>query len=234
MSVIRIMSGGAAHGLVQRLEPALLAATGCRVDGVFSAVGGLKARLLAGESADVVILTAAIISELEEKGLTVPGRSSAVGDVSTAVAVRRGDPHPDVSTPDGLRASLLSATSIHFPDPAQATAGIHFARVLKALGVQEMTEGRQRTFPNGATAMAALAIATDERPIGCTQLTEIVATPGVEGIGDLPGDLGLATTYTAAVLATSRKRAAAEWLAAALSAPEQEKMRRSCGFFSRA
>jgi molybdate transport system substrate-binding protein len=230
MSTIRIVSGGAAHGLVQRLEPALLAATGCRIDGVFSAVGGLKARLIAGEQADVAILTAAIIAELEDKGLAVTGESRAIGAVSTAVAVRSSDPAPKVGTADDLRAALIAATSIHFPDPTLATAGIHFAGVLRALGIHDETASRHRTFPNGATAMAALAAATDQRPIGCTQLTEIISTQGITSIGDLPGDLGLRTVYTAALLSGSRQAQAVQWLIAALAGPAHAADRSACGF----
>jgi molybdate transport system substrate-binding protein len=230
MKTIRILSGGAAHGLVKRLEPALLAATGCGIDGVFSAVGGHKNRLLGGEQADVAILTAAIIGELEQKGIAIAGQSRAVGRVSTAVAVRSGDTISPITTADDLRAALTSASSIYFPDPQQATAGIHFANVLKRLGIDTSTVSRHRTFPNGATAMAALAAATDERPIGCTQLTEIVSTQGVRLIGDLPGDLGLATTYTAAALAGGHHPDAVTWLIAALAAPHNQAIRAECGF----
>jgi molybdate transport system substrate-binding protein len=230
MSTIKLLSGGAAHGLVSRLEPELLAATGCRIDGVFSAVGGLKTRLLAGERADIAILTAAIIAELEDKGVAMRGLSQPVGSVATAVAVRAGDPHPSIATPDALRATLLAASAIYYPDPEQATAGIHFANVLRRLGIHDATAARHRTYPNGATAMAALAASSDVRPIGCTQLTEIISTSSIEAIGDLPGDLGLVTIYTAAVLTTINQHAATEWLMAALADPARSSLRRACGF----
>lgn len=235
MSTIRVMSGGAAHGLVKRLEAGLLAATGSRIDGTFSAVGGLKARLLAGESADVVILTAAIIRELEGKGLTVAGESRDIGGVSTSVAVCTGAPAPSIATADDLKAALLSASAIYFPDPVQATAGIHFANVLTRLGIHEATAARHRTYPNGATAMAALAAAREPTAVGCTQLTEIISTDGITAVGDLPGDLGLVTTYTAAVTmecvhAGALRAEAARWLTSALSAPDNAAIRSACGF----
>jgi molybdate transport system substrate-binding protein len=230
MNAITVMSGGAAHGLVKRLEPGLLAATGCRINGTFSAVGGLRACLLAGEAADVVILTAAIIRELQDKGLAASGGSRDVGGVSTAVAVREGDPQPSIATPEELRAALLAASGIYFPDPVQATAGIHFANVLRRLGIAEATADRHRTFPNGATAMAALAASGEPSPVGCTQLTEIVSTPGVTAIGDLPGELGLVTTYTAAVMSGTRAPEASRWLVDALAADGNAAIRHACGF----
>jgi len=76
-------------------------------------------------------------------------------------------------------------------------------------------------FPNGNTAMAALAKAAG-RPIGCTQHTEILGTEGVILVGPLPSELGLATTYTAGIVT----RAAAPELARRLiemltTAPER-------------
>ena len=48
MKTVRLLSGGAAHGLVEQVRPAFEAATGCTIDGVFGAVGAMKARLLSG------------------------------------------------------------------------------------------------------------------------------------------------------------------------------------------
>ena len=57
VKALRILSGGAAHGLVEPLRPDFEAATGCTIDGVFGAVGAMKARLLSGEPADLLILS---------------------------------------------------------------------------------------------------------------------------------------------------------------------------------
>ena len=47
--------------------------------------------------------------------------------------------------------------------------------------------------------MRELAAATSPRPIGCTQITEILYTPGVKLTAPLPRRFELATLYTAAV-----------------------------------
>jgi molybdate transport system substrate-binding protein len=205
---LRILSGGATHGLVERIRPAFEAETGYRIDGTFSAVGAMRDKLLAGEQADVMILSRALVDELARSGHVVASSVADVARVATAIAVRQGDPLPDVRTADALRAALAEADAIHFPDPAQATAGIHFAQVIRKLGLWVEVERRLRLAPNGATAMRALAASTDRRPIGCTQETEIRATPGVVLVAPLPPGCGLVTTYTAAV--TVRARAPAE------------------------
>ena len=47
--------------------------------------------------------------------------------------------------------------------------------------------------------MRALAQSRAARPIGCTQVTEILSTPGVTLVGPLPKEFELATVYTAGV-----------------------------------
>lgn len=203
MKTLKILSGGAAHGLVEKIRPAFEAATGCTIDGTFSAVGAMRDRLLAGEPADVVILSRALIDELVESGHLVPAIRD-VAHVATSVAVRSGDPLPAMATSGDLRVALAAADEIHFPDPAQATAGIHFAKVIRQLGQWDNVVNRLRLAPNGATAMKALAASTAPHPLGCTQETEIRITPGVTLVAPLPPGCDLTTVYTAAITATTR------------------------------
>jgi molybdate transport system substrate-binding protein len=199
MKTLRILSGGAAEGLVAALQPAFEASSGCRIDGLFGAVGAMKARLLAGEPADLMILSRGLINGLAIDGHVVAASVKDVGAVQTAIAVRSGDPLPPLGDADQLRAALLAADAIHFPDPEQSTAGIHFARVLRDLGIRDAIAGRLRPAPNGATAMRALAAAKSRQPLGCTQVTEIIATPGIVLAAPLPPGCDLATVYACAI-----------------------------------
>jgi molybdate transport system substrate-binding protein len=212
VKTLRILSGGAAHGLVESVRTEFERDTGCRIDGTFSAVGAMRDRLLAGEPADLMILSRALIDRLAASGHVVRESVTDVARIATSVAARAGDPLPDVGTADALRVALAAADEIHFPDPAQATAGIHFANVLTELGLAEQTADRLRLAPNGATAMRALAASTARRPIGCTQETEIRSTPGVVLVAPLPPGCDLTTVYTAAIVTASAARAEAKEL----------------------
>src|SRR5262245_6706016 len=191
---LRLLSGGAAQGLVEALTPRFTAETGYDIAGSFGAVGSMREKLLAGEPADLVLLTSAIIAELVRHGQVVAGSVSDIGSVPTAVAVRAGDPLPAIDTPDRLHAALLAADAIYFPDPELATAGIHFAKVLGELGIAgEVLAAKARSHPNGATAMRALASSRAQRPLGCTQATEIRNTSGLTLLGPLPAPFELTT-----------------------------------------
>lgn len=225
-----LLSGGAAFGLVQALGKSFLDGTGCTIAGTYSAVGVMKDKLLLGERADALILTRALMEGLVESGHVRAGTLADVGAVQTALAVRSG--HAPCAAHDGeaLRASLLTADAIYFPDPKLATAGIHFARVLEKLGIAEAVADRLRPHPNGATAMAAMAAGADTNPIGCTQVTEILATPGVELVAALPAGFDLSSVYTAGVASNSAAPEAAAALITLLTAPRSAAARRDAGF----
>ncbi|QQS10730.1 MAG: substrate-binding domain-containing protein [Rhodospirillales bacterium] len=230
MTTLRLLSGGAAQGLVEATRAAFAAATGATIDGTFGAVGAMRARLIDGDAADVVILSRALIDGLVGDGHVLGGSARDIGAVATAIAVRSGDPAPAVGDAASLRAALLAADAIHFPDPEQATAGIHFAKVLRDLDVWEAVADRLRPAPNGATAMRALAADSGRAPIGCTQVTEILATPGLALVAPLPPGCDLATTYTAAIGAAARAPDLAARLIALLTDASGADRRRSLGF----
>jgi molybdate transport system substrate-binding protein len=230
MPDISILSGGAAQALVRALEPEFAEGSGYGIDGTFGAVGAMRARLAAGPAPDVVILTAAIIAELADGGIVLRDSVADLGDVETAIAIRSGDPIPAVGDASTLREALLAADAIYFPDPKLATAGIHFAGVIEKLGIGAAVAPRLRPFPNGTTAMGALAKAPEARPIGCTQVTEIIATAGVALVEVLPKGLDLSTRYTAGVVASSPRQAMARDLVRLLTSKDRQDARRRAGF----
>src|SRR3954453_2225783 len=98
MAALRILSGGAAHGLVTSVKPEFRAITGLDIEGDFGAVGIMAGKLRGGASADIVIVTAALIADLARENLVVAGSIKDIGVVETALALRAGD--PPVAAPD--------------------------------------------------------------------------------------------------------------------------------------
>jgi molybdate transport system substrate-binding protein len=229
-ATLTLLSGGAAHGLVQALTPQFQAQTGCAVDGTYSAVGAMRDALVGGALADLVILTAALVAALARDGHVDAATIAELGAVPTCIAVRSGDAAPDIVDGDALRTALRAADGIYFPDPKLATAGIHFARVLADLGIATEVASRLRPFPNGATAMRALAAAAERHPIGCTQATEILATPGTTLVGPLPPGHDLAAVYAVGVCTRAAQPEPARRFAALLTGAASADLRRHLGF----
>jgi molybdate transport system substrate-binding protein len=78
--------------------------------------------------------------------------------------------------------------------------------------------------------MRALADSKSRQPIGCTQATEILATPGVVLVSPLPTGCELATAYTAAIVTKSRVPAEAAELIALLTGDAGRDSRERLGF----
>jgi molybdate transport system substrate-binding protein len=229
---LRLLSAGAAQGLANALAPRLLADAGVELHGAFMPVGALRERLLAGEACDVVVSTRAMLEELA-RGQKVGGSTIAsLGRVHTAVAVRTGEPAPPIETPKALASTLSAAERIFIPDPERATAGIHFAKVLRALALHDVLASRLSVHANGAAAMTALAASQEHPCLGCTQATEIRNTDGVQLVGPLPEPLALATFYAVAASAAARDAQAARRFVAMLSGPEGAALRTQAGFES--
>ena len=230
MTQLHILSGGAAFGLVSKLEARFKTESGLGIAGTFNAVGAMRDQLLAGAPCDVVILTATLIAQLEASGHVVAGSARQLGTVKTGIAVKSGDAQPAVGTAEELKVALLAAKGIYFPDPVKATAGIHFMHVLKQLGIDGLLASRLRPYPNGATAMGEMAKADEVAVIGCTQVTEILYTSGVTLIAPLPKAFELATVYTAGVSSKAANPQAATALISLLASAENAALRSAGGF----
>lgn len=230
MTVVNVLSGGAAAAVVRGVQAQFERETGATLQGTFSAVGEMRDRLLAGSPCDVVILTKPLIAQLVASGHVAAGSERSLGLVRTGVAVRAGAAHPAIGDRAQLAAAFRAAREIYYPDPQKATAGIHFMNVLKALGLDQELAPALRPFPNGATAMAEMAKSSEPAAIGCTQETEINYTQGVELVGSLPKEFELATDYTLGVCTQSRDPGLARRLAELVAGPASEAIRRQGGF----
>ena len=227
---MHVLSGGAAAAVVQGVQAEFETRTGSRIEGTFSAVGMMRDKLLSGAPCDVIILTQPLIEQLITSGHVVVGSARSLGRVKTGVAVRSGTPHPPVRTRAELHAAMSAAQGIYFPDPDKATAGIHFMNVLKALGLDETLRSQFRVFPNGATAMGEMAKSTESGLIGCTQVTEINYTEGVDLVDVLPAEFELSTDYTLGICTGSKNPEQAQQLSDLLSGTASQAVRKLGGF----
>ena len=230
MTALKILSGGAAQGLVGSLAQEFKALTGLDIEGEFGAVGAMADKLRKGTPADIVVLTAAMVADLARESLVVSASISDIGLVETAIAVRTGDPQVTVNDAAALREAFLAADAIFVPDTKASTAGIHVAKVLQQLGIADDVAARLQIFPNGATAMRHLADSDAIRPIGCTQSTEIISTAGVVLSGALPQGCELSTVYTAAVTTAAANARQAQSLIDLLIGADQRELRTRAGF----
>ncbi len=218
-----IALGEAWHDLQPRFE-----ATGHKLTLVLGTSGGINKRVADGEPGDVIVSTSGGIEGLAKAGKVTAATSVPVARSQVGLAVLRGAARPDISTPEALKQTLLAAKAVAYSDPAGGGAsGIHFAKVLDRLRIAQQVNARARL---GRAVPNAAAVVNGEADIAVQQIPELLAVPGVEVLGPLPGDLGNTTTFSAAVLATTRDPAAAKALVDFLRSPETVATLKAKGF----
>jgi ABC-type Fe3+ transport system substrate-binding protein len=171
-----------------------------------------------GEAFDVPIVQPPL-AEVIATGHVIPETETPLATVAVALAVRKGAPKPDISTPDALKKTLLGAKSVAFPDGARgAAAGVSFDQTLKTLGIAEQMQAKITRAQGGGRAMEMLA--KGEVEIGLTFLSEIVDDAGVEVVGILPREISTPTALVGFVSTKAKSPEAAKALLKYLSGPE--------------
>src|SRR5437867_6150165 len=145
---VKVLSAFGMQSVLEDLGPEFERATGHKLAISFATGGAIVKRVQGGESADVVITLRQGIDSLVKHGKASAGSVTELARAGIFLAVRKGTPKPDVSSPDALKRTLLGANSISYVDPASGGAsGIHFAKVLARLGIAN--EMRSKTvFPD--------------------------------------------------------------------------------------
>src|SRR5262249_29736769 len=158
----------------------------------------------------------------------VPGSTVAIARAGLAVAVRRGAPAPDLSTPAALKAALLAARRVSYSDPkAGGSAAAYFAALLGRLGIAEAVNAHAALGRNGHHVAELVADGTCE--LGVSFLSELVAIDGVAIAGPLPAELQNYTVYAGALPRASTRGEEARALMASLTRGDTDGVWRSAG-----
>jgi molybdate transport system substrate-binding protein len=204
---VLVLCAGAMHGIMNELVPAFERSTSTKLAVTFASSGGVKNRVLDGESVDVVITTQSAIDDLAGNMRIAKDSIAIVARSPIGVAVRAGAAKPDVSTVDAFKHALLQASSIAYADPSTGSPSAnHFVKVLDRLGLTSALEPKTRLAgaAPGSVVVVCDLVAGGEAEIGIQQISEILGVAGVELVGPLPTDLQHLTVFSAAVGALAK------------------------------
>jgi molybdate transport system substrate-binding protein len=209
-ATLDVLCAGAVRHAFTTLVAAFERDSGHSIKSRFAAVGALVRQHAQGAAADFLLLNRPAMEALVAQGKVLAPLHD-VGTVGVGLAVRCGEPRPDVSSPASLRAALLAASSLSYGDPAHGdSSGIHFARVIEQLQLSGAVADKTRLAPSG---MAVAEWVRDGRvAIGATQASVIAACAGIELAGLLPAQLQQFTTYTCGCACDARSPQAAQQL----------------------
>ena len=207
-ATLRVLSGGATLEVEKTLAAEFTKQTGTMIAFDSGTAGQVQQKVEAGDGADVVVASVAVIDMLDKEGKLKPGTKAMIARAGIGVAARAGAPKPDISTPDKFRAAMLAAKSVIYPDPASgASSGIAAAHVFERLGIAGQMAEKTKVQPGGLTAER---VASGEVELAIQNISELLPVKGVVVVGPLPVELQTYTTYSAGVGAKSADPKAAQ------------------------
>jgi molybdate transport system substrate-binding protein len=213
---VTLLAPGSIRAATEAAIPAFEAKTGYKVKATFGSGGGTKQQIARGEQFDVPILQPPY-PEVLASGNVVADSATPLASVSIGVAVKKGAPKPDISTPDAVKKMLLAAKSVSYPDATNAAAGISVNETLKQLGIADQLQGKTKFSQGGAAAMTM--VAKGETEIGLTFMGDM-SDPGIDVVGALPKEISPPTEFVGFVHARAKDPAAARALLSYLASPE--------------
>lgn len=194
---LMVMSSAGARSVMEELGPEFERQSGARLVFCYDSAVALAKSIEEGKQFDIAVLTPSVISTLAFSGAISDGDHRLLASVGVGVAIRRGTPKPDISTPDKLIATLLAAAKISFP--AIGASGDHFRQIVDDLGLStSLKEKLKPVLGLKEIEMVAKGRAT----LGVQLISEIIAVDGVELVGPFPDPLQKITELK---LVTSQK-----------------------------
>ncbi|HWY61323.1 MAG TPA: substrate-binding domain-containing protein [Rhizomicrobium sp.] len=223
---ITIVAPGGARAAIEALIPGFESKTGYTVKATFGSGLGTKKQAAEGDDFDVKVIQPPFPAVLASGNVVVKSQTP-LASVAVGVVVKKGAPKPDISTAANVKAMLLAAKSVTYPDPAGgAAAGVSFDKTLAQLGIAEQVRSKIKRAQGGAGAMKL--VAQGEVEIGLTFLSEM-GEPGIDILGPLPADISTPTRLVGFVSSHTKDPAAAGALLKYLSSPAAAQVYRANG-----
>lgn len=181
---LTVLSSLGLKSVIDALGPQYTASTGVKLDASFDTSVVIKAAVESGRPFDLVIVTPPLIADLIKQGKVVDGSSTTLARTGVGIAVKRGEPKPDIATLDALKATLLNAGSIAFSASGFST-GV-FSKATDRLGITAVVKAKAKPVPEGATAAL---VASGETELAVQLIPELLSVEGADLVGPLPEEV---------------------------------------------
>jgi molybdate transport system substrate-binding protein len=215
-SKVTLIAPGGIKAALEQIIPGFEQATGIKVEATYGSGLGTKKQVANGEAFDVPVVQPPY-DDVIASGNVVVKSATPLATVAVGIAVKKGAPKPDISTPAAVKKLLLNAKSVAYPDPSGgAAAGVSFDATLRKLDIATQMEPKLKRAQGGAGAMALTAKGDAE--IGLTFLSEM-EDPGVDVVGALPKKISTPTSLVGFLSVHAKNPDAAKKLLAWLASP---------------
>ena len=205
---MKVISSLAVKAAYLELAPAFEKQSGKKLATEWVGMVDIRKRMLAGDWADLVIGSRALIDELTGAGKIVRGSRVDLVQSGVGVAVRAGAPKPDISSVEALKRALLAAKSIAY---SSGPSGVYLAALFERLGIAQALKSKAHQAPPGV--LVGELIARGEYELGFQQVPELRAVGGsIDFVGELPSEIQTITVFSGGIPSTAKEPEAAKLL----------------------
>ena len=183
----------------------------------------IPSRMQRDEAFDVVIMASGGLDELIRLGKVRAGSRVDLARSMIGVVVRAGAPHPDISSAEAVKRTLIAAQSVAFSNSA---SGVYLLGLFERMGIGEQIAAKRS---QGTPGPVAAMVARGEAAIGFQQVSELLPVPGIDYLGPLPDEIQEVTIFAAGIPTSAREPEAARTIIAYLSAPAAAETIRETG-----
>jgi molybdate transport system substrate-binding protein len=197
---LTLLSTTALKTTIDELTPQIERTSGKKLAASYAPSTQVAKRVAEGEAADVAIATGAGIDTLIKQGRITAGTRIDVARSAIGVAVRPGASRPDISSVAAFKQALLAAKSIGMSNPVGGGAsGIHLWSMFERLGIADALKPKTIFGPGGPAGLIGLYLLRGEAEIGLQQMPELIAVPGIDIVGPVPGEMQSITVFAAGI-----------------------------------
>jgi molybdate transport system substrate-binding protein len=190
---IKVLCSEAMRAVLQQLAPAFEKSSGDTLVIEYATAGKVEEKVANEKAIDVAILTKPRAEKLVRAAKLVGGTQRRWLACPIGLAVKKGTPHPDISSVEAFKRTLRNAKSIAYVDPASGgTSGIFLAQALVELGIAAALKSKTHFVspPAGQNSpRVGEVVERGEAEIGIQPISELMEVPGIDIVGPLPADL---------------------------------------------
>src|SRR5579864_3981536 len=212
---LHVMISDGMKTVVGELTPQIEHSIGRKLAAQFNSSKNLRDKIQAGEPFDAAILTSDVLDDLIQQGKIAAGGRADISRTGLGMGVRAGAAKPDISTPEALKKTLLSAKSISF-NPTGASAA-HTYDMFARLGITEAV--KPKLILDAEAGRPQMNVAGGKAELVISLIPEIKFFPGVDLVGPIPPEFQSYINFAAGVATNAHDAGAARALIQFITGP---------------
>jgi molybdate transport system substrate-binding protein len=202
--------------------------TGAKVKITYGTGLSTRQSVAKGEALDVSLILPPYWAALAS-GSVDRGTATTVTSFLMAIAVPKGAPKPDISSPQQVKKALLDAKSVGYVDPDFGSAGMGATEAIDKLGVNDQIASKSQV-PNGGGPVQQ-GLTKGDLALGMLYLSDMQPNADkFDIVGVLPRKLVAPTPIVGFVSTHASDPAAAKALLQYLASPDAQAIFKADGF----